>query len=1578
MPAGSDKWTISGVSVDMAIGGWEGTDSRLARILIDSNDRSLQSYESKPEWIEEHAHIEEAIAEGGYGHRQVYELVQNGADAMVNRSGGRIEVILTDTHLYCANEGDPIDESGLGALLGSNMSRKRGDEIGRFGLGFKSVLAVTDRPEFFSRPVSLRFSHRYSSRLIHERIPSEAETALPVLRLGEPLDPSVEAESDPILKELFKWSVTTVRLPRDPERDSSFLGRDLAEFPAEFLLFTRHVNQLTLDDRVNGMKRIIAVQPGAGEVRLIEGERDLAWRVFRKVVTPTPEARKDAGARAERDRLPVDWAVPMTASSSPGKFWAFFPTTFETTLSGILNAPWKTNPDRENLLVGAFNEFLIEVAAELVVEHLQQVSAVDDPAKHLDRMPARGKEARGWADRQITEQVYRLAAERESLPDQRGQLDFPHRLRIHPERVSKEALDLWCSYDFRPHRWVHKSVETRERRPRAERLLEASREGAPDDNSSIATYREWLEALAASASVEASAAALAVAELLKDHLSPMDFDDVRSAEIVLSASERLVAPDPNRVFIGGRPDIEDTWEVDPDLVRDAFAERALRSVFGVVEVDRSAEFSAYVATEVDSLDYWAGVWDRANQVPADQAAKLLLRHFKPGQVHSRTLDGDFKPLGRVFLAGPVVDAAGSDPAFTIDENWHAETIAVLRELGATDTPLPDRNGFDGPPDWYEKYTEDVRERWRQAGRTLRGNAALEADQTAIPSHLDVLEDLSLGAQARLTAEVLRLASTQTPWAWRHSSASQAGSLTVESPAVWLLAQHGVLDTTLGFVPVSSAVSAELKEFGRLLPVTRLSAEVTGVLELPRSIGDCEEAVLKESLAPLSSETDDDLIGRYVAAISTRIAAPDELPCRVGQNHGLFPPNEITAIANPEVYQQLRTIESPIILVPTPADAERLVERWSLRREGDLITTEINCVLCAPEIPLIDEFPGLRMLPGMADRRTQTLMRCTELTRTIRAAGGQTSKSIDKAVGDGRVYWLVHDSTNPNDDDGNLLSFISDEFGLNLTENQIEGLLQNRKDEAQRRLIESIREQSDDVDRILKCLGPDVIRRYVPTSLIDAVAEQGHAPDDRMVAQMALAVHGVDILREAKHDLELRGLTPPLNWAGGRAAQEFVRDLGFAREYAGFPEDRLEEVFEAVGPVELKPLHDFQATVRDRFRDLLRTTGKTKRAMLSLPTGAGKTRVAVQSLVEHFAADEVSGPVLWIAQSEELCEQAVQAWAEVWRAMGPPKTLTIGRLWDANSAEPVTGQPHVVVATIQKLSTSVIGNETYDWLTEAAIVVVDEAHRGATTPTFTRLLRWLGLEARKDDRCPLIGLTATPFIGANQTQNEILARRYGQKRLDTGLFPEGDTERLISLLQERRILARAEHTRIDGVDIHLDAGQMAELDTFQRLPRAVETELGLNAARNTALVDSIKGQDEDWQVLVFAPSVENAQTLAALLRLEGIAAAAITAETRSGVRRHYVQQFKDRKIRVLTNYGTLTTGFDAPEVRAVYVARPTYSPNLYLQMIGRGLRGPANGGTDECLIVDVEDNVRMYGGKLAFTDFEFLWTEKTGA
>jgi superfamily II DNA or RNA helicase len=129
-------------------------------------------------------------------------------------------------------------------------------------------------------------------------------------------------------------------------------------------------------------------------------------------------------------------------------------------------------------------------------------------------------------------------------------------------------------------------------------------------------------------------------------------------------------------------------------------------------------------------------------------------------------------------------------------------------------------------------------------------------------------------------------------------------------------------------------------------------------------------------------------------------------------------------------------------------------------------------------------------------------------------------------------------------------------------------------------------------------------------------------------------------------------------------------------------------------------------------------------------------------------------------------------------------------------------------------------------------------------------------------------------------------------------------------------------------------------------------------------------------LFFGCSVEHARAIAVLLNRRGRSAATVIAETRSATRRFTIEEFRAGRISVLCNYGVLTTGFDAPRVGAVVIARPTASPILYEQMIGRGMRGPRFGGTSECLVIDVEDNIR-FGGQMAYTRYERYWEARAG-
>jgi superfamily II DNA or RNA helicase len=115
-------------------------------------------------------------------------------------------------------------------------------------------------------------------------------------------------------------------------------------------------------------------------------------------------------------------------------------------------------------------------------------------------------------------------------------------------------------------------------------------------------------------------------------------------------------------------------------------------------------------------------------------------------------------------------------------------------------------------------------------------------------------------------------------------------------------------------------------------------------------------------------------------------------------------------------------------------------------------------------------------------------------------------------------------------------------------------------------------------------------------------------------------------------------------------------------------------------------------------------------MLSLPTGAGKTRVAVEALVEEVLRASKPRRVLWIAQQDELCEQAVVTFAQHWRYRGTEETLTISRVWQGNRPESAAG-PQVVVATVASLLNR-MREEENAWLREPEVAVIDEARHGA--------------------------------------------------------------------------------------------------------------------------------------------------------------------------------------------------------------------------------------------------------------------------
>ncbi|MBD0741632.1 hypothetical protein BG418_09055 [Streptomyces sp. CBMA152] len=1547
--------------------GWDGAESLVSQVVLEQSARCLRAYVENPSLIEEHSNIERSTTQGGYGHRQLYEMVQNGADELQNEPGGGIQVVLGQGALYCANLGTAVTAEGVETILASHLSRKRGTEIGRFGLGFKSVLSVSATPQFFSRSGSFGWDTDRASDAIRQRVPGDGPT--PVLRLAHLLDPVAEQRRDPVLAELMRWATTVIKLPLKPGH-ADRLARDLVEFPAKFAIFSPHVGELILEDRRDPdsvVRREIYVKE-QGATRTLFTDEDghhqtSEWMVFETLHVPTARAKRDAGEYHDRSRIPLAWAVPTSGQQGTGEFWAFFPTTYETTLRGVLNAPWKTNEDRQNLLKNnSFNEELMEVAASLVVGALPAISTPQDPARHLTLITARGREARNWADDMLTTLVYKAAATRPSLPDQTGALRKPAELKLHPERLDKKWLRQWAEYPGRPADWCHHSVEETTRRSRAEMILERAGRGPT-------TVRAWLEALVGDGTAAASTVALSIVADMVQRQS-VHSEEACRARILRTESGEFVAPIADTVFRRTPLDLSsgDLRFVDADLEANQDADWAL-TVLGIREADALGRFAALTKQGFGGYrdEDWERFWLLARAPGADRVEQLLAeQRVNTHVLKVRVRSGGFRLLRSCLLPGDVVSSGGSeDRDVAVDLDFHQADIGLLGLLGATDGPKAAVDPNREP--WYAEYRAKMIEAYY---KQLPPGVSTPREQSIVvagpqpPGPLELLTRLSPGAQARFLKSI---PSAGMVASWTVHARTRPGDrqLSIESPLVWMAKRHGRLPTSQGVRSVTECVSPALSQYRNLLPVAEVDAGLAAVLCLPGELEEISGELWMSILDDVLHSEDDTRVGGLYALGQTVLSAPAKIRCRTRRGWTHRPAGDVAAAADREQYQRLFDHDVPAVLAPSEEAAARLVEGWGLNAFVDALITELRAVPTGMPTPLEDVFPQLRFLPGRPMQGLE-LVRCTELDELISTPAGQSVQSLDIGRDGTAVYWREID------DDLALVRQLSRLLGLGLSEERCRQVLKHREEIRKSGRVVTVRNQKDDADRLKVMLPAETLRERLPQGLVEHVEKTEGKADDRTIAELAISVHGPGTLSEYRLELEAAGFALPTQMAGGHQARTFVSDLGFASEFAGFGTPALEPVLTVEGLVDLPPLHDYQAEMVGRMRDVL-ASSPPQRGMLSLPTGAGKTRVAVEALTEtlrNLPSDRESTPVLWIAQSEELCEQAVQSWHFVWKATGPAKRLTISRLWNRNEADPVTEGFHLVVATDAKLE-RVIETEDYAWLREARAVVVDEAHT-SLSPRYTRVLAALGLTPHRT-RCPFIGLTATPFRGNSTEETDRLVGRYGHNRLDhsaDGTEILGDDPYLT--LQNLEVLAWVRHQQLEGARMELDASERENFEQLRRLPSSVEERLGQDQKRNQTLLDTITDLPADWPVLLFATSVNHAKLMAALLVRRGVRAAAVSGGTDIGVRRHVIDQFRKGQIQVLANYGVLSQGFDAPATRAVIVARPTYSPNVYQQMIGRGLRGEANGGKKECLIVNVADNIDKYGEELAFRRFEYLW------
>ena len=320
-------------------------------------------------------------------------------------------------------------------------------------------------------------------------------------------------------------------------------------------------------------------------------------------------------------------------------------------------------------------------------------------------------------------------------------------------------------------------------------------------------------------------------------------------------------------------------------------------------------------------------------------------------------------------------------------------------------------------------------------------------------------------------------------------------------------------------------------------------------------------------------------------------------------------------------------------------------------------------------------------------------------------------------------------------------------------------------------------------RFLRNIENDTIkRRLFLDLLLVTVTAKGLVSSDAIVEAAKSAV------RVTRKD--------SVNTISDIVALEITNNLGLALAHVlGLPPSVAEKEHVEILPdteviiphVPLNPLYDYQfstgAMVRKMLEGTLVENSKvTKRKMISIPTGAGKTRMIVETIIEWLNDGKPSENeqqrdsrfVIWVAQSNELCEQAFSTFKTVFEDLGRRgTTLHIHRFWGAGGALPNLGmddlldEKGIIVATIQSLYKILEQSGQLQMLGRlTSCIIIDEAHH-AVASTYSSVLREMGFnwDNRKSEISEwgivLIGLTATPFRGKGLGEDtERLQRRLG--------------------------------------------------------------------------------------------------------------------------------------------------------------------------------------------------------------------------
>ncbi len=359
-------------------------------------------------------------------------------------------------------------------------------------------------------------------------------------------------------------------------------------------------------------------------------------------------------------------------------------------------------------------------------------------------------------------------------------------------------------------------------------------------------------------------------------------------------------------------------------------------------------------------------------------------------------------------------------------------------------------------------------------------------------------------------------------------------------------------------------------------------------------------------------------------------------------------------------------------------------------------------------------------------------------------------------------------------------------------------------------------------------------------------------------------------------------------------------------------------------MQLRPYQE--EAIESIFKYFVSSTGNP---LIAMPTGTGKGLV-IAYLIKRIMTAWPDQRIVMATHVKELIEQNMLALLR----------------------EFPTAPAGIYSAGLKKRDThcpvSFVGIDSVSRRPEAFgyqdLLLIDEAHL-VSPKDDTRYLKFEKGLKEVNPNLKTIGFTATPY----RTGQGMLTDEGG---LFTDICFDNTAMEDFNMLIDDGYLAPLvpKHTgtqiNVDGVHSRMGDFIASELDEAIDLPTI-----------RAAIDETVELGKERKHWLIFANSIEKTEYIAERLHRVGINAAFVHSKM-TGDRKQILTNFKAGKIQALVNMGVLTTGFDFPALDMIVMLRPTKSPSLWVQMLGRGTR-PCE-GKDNCLVLDFAGNTARLG------------------